>query len=293
MKGSSDFYKEQLQNWSETKALKKVTEKSERTSNENLSMFIEWIKKQPDDCTVQQLKEALCQNQSISEDLESSSLQINLEGKSADITLKELIEKNEELSTSLYHIENELRKKAEGLDTLKEKIEYLNKQLIEKESALIEEKSLNELLTAKLNDLSSVDKLSTNRRIVELKNELESRCLEIVILQTKNVQLESSVEQYKCSTNVYLSTIDELKQKLHLLRLDNCDKLATGDNSRSQDSELSSLENLECLSEIATVSVATQTPKCKPAKSSNKEFISYSSCMARAVEELLHQISQK
>jgi hypothetical protein len=288
---SSDatFYKEYLTSWSESRKLHKITELTEKASFENLPSLIDWINKQPDECTVGQLKEALNNRNSISNELDNSSIQVQSIEKSPDNYLKELIEKNEELSTSLMQFEEELKNKAAGLDGLKASIVKLKKELAEKEAALVEEKTLNEALVGKINELSATGEMRGTRRVVQLQNEIENKELEVVVLKTRNAQLENSLDQYRESNEVYLKTIEELKEKLHLMRLDRCEGGEKEEDWFGSE-ELISIEDLGSDAELEKASVGIQTENVEEKMIGNergKLDLRHLTCMATAVEEVL------
>ena len=88
---------------------------------------------------------------------------------------------------------------------------------------MLEEKTVNEVLMNKISELRAGDTLKVPRKIIELENEIENKGFEVVILTTENIKLQNTLEQYKNSNTIYLNTIDELKKKLHSLRLESCD----------------------------------------------------------------------
>ena len=263
-------------------------------STENL---ISWIKAQPNECTVYEIKKILNEKMNLHVEGLKNSESMNMEGY-----WKELSDKNERLSVSLSKIEEELNLKIKSLEILKEKLEKSQIEVSEKEAALLEEKTVNEVLMNKISELRAGDTLKVPRKIIELENEIENKGFEVVILTTENIKLQNTLEQYKNSNTIYLNTIDELKKKLHSLRLESCDDFKNDfEKEESFSEDLTSLENLESFSDIDKVNTSTQTPEIydqENLKTENKEiwenkslkdgqYVFYISCMAKAVEDLL------
>ena len=269
---------------------------------DSMEGLIQWIKSQPDESSFHDIKKLLTEKLVSNDSLDDGSILENAESRLSNINLKELSDKNEELSVTLCKIERELKNKSEGLDLLKIKLEKMQDLLAETENALLEEKTVNEALMNRINEVQAADSVQTSRNIIELQNELESKELEALILKTENAQLQSSVEYHKRSSAVYVNTIEELSRKLQSLRLSTCEKEnCQSPNSRCE--ELTSLEYIESLSERNAVSVHTQTfwqsdegnnadvYMEKKVKWEVGECFLYVTCMAHAVEEMLAMIN--
>ena len=269
-----------------------------------MEVLIQWIKSQPDESSFTNIKKLLTEKCISNEILDDGSILENAESRYSNIGLKELSEKNEELSVSLYKIESELKNKSEGLDLLRSKLEKMQDLLVETENALLEEKTVNEALMNRINELQATDNLITPRKIIALQNQLESKELEVLLMRNENTQLQSAIEYHRSSSAVYVNTIDELSKKLQSLRLGACEKggLDSQNNSFSCE-ELSSLENIEGISEGGAVSVETQTLwrdggginagdiGLERVNFGEGEYFLYVSCMAHAVEEMLSMIN--
>jgi hypothetical protein len=170
--------------------------------------------------------------------------------------------------------------------------------LNEKEKALVQEKAINETLMTRIKDQGLPD-TGHSRKLIKLENELETKELKIIFLETENTKLANSLEHYKSANKVYINTIDELTKKLHIARLESCDKYVATDKETDLD-EISSLEDLDSLSDVLYISASTQTSdeQISPEVSNelNKpkplECFSYISCMANVVEEMLAIINK-
>lgn len=240
-----------MQQWNDSKNFK--------TGDEGfLAPVVEWIKKQ--DSNV--LKKIL--------DVVGEVYGKSEQEKNMEECLKELAEKNEQLSKSLLKIESELKLKVEGVENLKSKLDRLKSELSEKSSQLLEEKTINEVLLQKITELSNKSHLS------ELKEELENKDLEIMLLKTQNTQLQYSILQFQQSNEVYVKTIEDLTKKLQSVRVS-----AYNDENKSFE-ELSSLEDLDSFDEDQKI--------VTPEQCENKEIhetFQYFQCMALALEEVL------
>ena len=295
IKNPSDFYKEQLRTWNDSRTIKQINEKSLKDIPKTTDNLIEWIRAQPDECSIQEVKNFINEKFTFGDTFENSTLQENVDNKNTDTYLKDLSEKNEELSHALSNIEKELRSKVEVLEILKEKLEKMQMLLNEKDNALLEEKTINDAMLMRINELKVTENSKMPRQIIEIKNQLESKEIEIVMLKSENSQLKSNLEQVKASNSIYLSTIDELRKKLQLLRLDSGNGIENIYFEKSfTEEELSSLENIDSFSDINIASVSTQTPieffeqnHMPQDKKKNSSYISYISCMANAIEEII------
>ena len=277
-----------------------------------MNEVLHWIRKQ-DSETLKLIKDLIAEIDQSSDKactsfVDSDKFNISLQGTRAmqDIQgmhsmegcLKDLMEKNEQLSTSLMQIEQELKSKAQGVLSLKEKLQGLKAELLEKESALLDERSLNQALMKKLNDITSAAKgfgmLNESESIGHLsivpsqgvsmdmafENELESKDLEIGVLKTQNEQLQCSVLEFKRSNQVYLETIEKLKHKMKMASADEVGREGKGDEETFDD--LSSLEELESFEAQDLVDVGVQTCNYE-----NVVGIEMISCMASALEDII------
>lgn len=251
-KNSADYYKEHLQNWNDSRNMKET--------EGHLEAVIDWIRRQ-DEGVLMRIREVVAEK---FEKMDSEKTE------TMDECLKELADKNEQMSKALFQIESELKTKAEGVQILKSKLERLKSELNEKESDLSEEKTKNEVLLQKISELKNDFHLN------DLKEELENKDLEIMLLKTQNTQLQCSILQFQQSNEVYIKTIEDLTKKLQNVRITNY-----ADDDKSFEA-LSSLEELESFDEeiINSISVHHENQE-------NGEFIQYFQCMALALEEVL------
>ena len=257
-KNSADFYKEHLQNWNDSRNLK--------GKEGNLEAVIEWIKRQ-DEGVLMKIREVVGEK---FEKMDSEKTE------TMDECLKELADKNEQLSKALFQIESELKSKAEGVHILKSKLERLKSEINEKDLALLEEKAINEALLQKSNQLQNDFHLN------ELKEELENKDLEIMLLRTQNTQLQCSILQFQQSNEVYIKTIEDLTKKLQNVRIANYT-----DDDKSFEA-LSSLEELESFDEDKEEQEkGSNRVSVNRDKQENGEFFQYFQCMALAIEEVL------
>ncbi|OMJ67577.1 hypothetical protein SteCoe_35211 [Stentor coeruleus] len=129
--------------------------------------------------------------------------------------------------------------------------------------------------------MKNADKKSDVKKIIELTSEIEQKEYEIIIQNTENTRLIQSLSQMQKANEMYMHTIDELKEKVKNLRIEcymkneNCEEQL----NKTVDRET---QTLSLPRHKRRPSVSSKIPK-------NNEFIAYTSCMASTIEALLSE----
>lgn len=249
---------------------------------EELKSFFEWVNSQPDSTPFKSIKLATTQYLTKLAKLESFiASKSSKEYDNFNEILQELSGKNQQLSSNLTQIEAELEEKSENLSKLQRKIQQLAFELAEKEA---------ELDCKQMEKIRNADE---KRKIVELLSEIESKSYEILVLTTENQGLSSGLKQAQSSNLAYIEAIEDLKQKLKMMRLK--DGKSHENTLRRRNSSGIPLESL--ISEGSDsgkkpfpVKKHLGRPKRSPGNQLiNKDFLAFTSCLASAVEALINQ----
>ena len=264
---------------------------------EELKKLFEFINSQPETTSIKNIKIYLNQICGKIEFLEEF---VNKTSDSLNFrqTLQDLSDQNTTLSKSLQKIEKEIKAKNEGLTLLQEKIQFLEFSLIEKETEMQELTKVNTQLKEAVSSMQLLEYKSNSRKIIELESELEEKSYEIIVLHTENKRLGQNFEQSESANKVHLNIIEDLKEKLKALRIENYEKFEKNicqNPPKSSESKDSSNSTETLPKEKASVYTQTLTfSKHKKRQSSDtskpttiQDLLSYSSCMASALEAFL------
>ena len=267
---------------------------------QEIKNFFEWINSQSDSTPFKAIK--LATNQFI---IKLDKLEISLkktDNNEYKNILDELSMKNENLSISLFELEKELKYKSEGLKTFQEKIDELSNKLTQKENEVRDSLDLSNQLQLTITQIQSSGNNACEQKIVELESEIEEKSYEILMLNTENKRLMQTIEQNQIANQSYIATIEDLKGKLRSVRIESY-KDTKGYTNRTQ-TERNYIEKVpvfnaesEKKKKKESFCISTQTlmiPKHKKKSSYDlcrvsrmEDFISYTTCMASAIEALL------
>jgi hypothetical protein len=121
--------------------------------------------------------------------------------------------------------------------------------------------------------------------LVKIEAELEEKNYEVIMIKTENSRLVNDLAQSNKSNEIYIKTIDELKEKLKNARQE-----STLKSTRDKES-LSTMSKTARMSESSTQTYHLRNPKKRNEKRGPgyQDFISFTSCMATAIEELIER----
>jgi len=235
-----------------------------------LKNIFDWIQNQPDNIPFKSIKLSFSTIASKLQEIEGmlSSPEINN-------AVHELNEKNQKLSGSLSEIEEKLLMKSADLEKLGKELKGLQQILDEKDEEIrriVEEK------------LGNTDLNPSQLAVIKLESELEAKTYEVIMKTTENKRLVNDLLHSNKSNEFYIKTIEELKDKLRNARQDVLNR-----TEREREKEnLRTLPKTPRFSESATqTATGLRIPKKKPPRKGLQDFISFTSCMASAIEALL------
>lgn len=277
------YYKNQLEVWRNSKFLNKISESTKISPMQEVKNLFEWMNSQPESTPFKSIKLSFptIAAKLVALDNYVNSLHCPTENSEITVALKDLSEKNNQLGDSLQEIEQELKSKIQALQQLQEDIEDLRARLKNKDIETSELKEENNRLNMQINEMKNADKKSDMRKIIELNSEVEQKEYEIIIQNTENTRLIQSLDQMQKANEMYMHTIDELKEKVKNLRIE-C-------YMKNENSEEIVKNTVDRETQTLTLPKHKKRPSALSRKQRTNEFIAYTSCMASAIEALLSE----
>ncbi|OMJ65697.1 hypothetical protein SteCoe_37765 [Stentor coeruleus] len=275
------YYKNQLEVWKSSKFLNKISESTKIDPMQEVKNLFDWMNSQPESTPFKSIKLSFPNIAAKLEALDNyvNSLHFPSENNEITVVLKDLSEKNNHLAESLQEIEQELKSKIQALQQLQEGIEDLRIRLKNKDIETNELKEENNRLNLQINEMKNADKKSDMRKIIELTSEIEQKEYEIIIKNTENSRLVQSLDQMQKANEMYMHTIDELKEKVKNLRIE-C-------YMKNENCEEQFNKTLDKETQTLTLPKHKKRPSAVSRMQRTNEFIAYTSCMASAIEALL------
>lgn len=269
----SQFYKSQVETWKANNFLKKVSEDLSNNPLQELKNVFEWILNQPDSVPFKSIKLSFV---TIANKLQE--IELMLDGPEVNDAMQELNQQNQKLSSHLTEIEQKLLKKSADLEKLEGDFKALQLILDEKDEE-IRKICENREEFRRIGESECLDTV-----IVKLESELEAKNYEVIMTSTENKRLASDLMHSNKSNELYIKTIDELKEKLKNARQEVVSR------TEREKENFRILQKTSRLCESATqTGTGLRAPKKKPERKSPglQDFINFTSCMASAIEALL------
>lgn len=259
-----------MESWKTTNFLRKVSEDLSNNPIQELKNIFDWIQNQPDNVPFKSIKLSFstiaCKLQEIEEMLSSPKI---------NNMVDELNEKNQKLSIFLSEIEEKLSRKSGDLEKLEKELKVLQQTLDEKDE---------EIRRISEDKLGNTELIPNDLTIIKLESELEAKNYEVIMKTTENKRLANDLMHSNKSNEFYIKTIDELKDKLKHARQDVLNRT----ERESEKENLRTLPKTPRFNESGTqTATGLRIPKKKPPRKGLQDFISFTSCMASAIEALL------